>query len=45
MQSTKTEGEFETIVDRMQQQAIEAGYEECVAWCEAEAALRKAAEE
>lgn len=41
----ETEGEFETIVDRMQQQAIEAGYEECVAWCEAEAALRKAAEE
>ena len=41
----ETESEFEKIVNKMQQDAIEAGYEECVAWCKAEAARRKASEE
>ncbi len=41
----ETEEEFEAIVDTMQQNALEAGYEDCVAWCEEEAARRKASEE
>ncbi len=41
----ETESEFEQIVNKMQQDAIEAGYEECVAWCKTEAARRKASEE
>lgn len=40
-----SEKEFEQIIDKLQQNAAEAGYEECVAWCEAEAARRKASEE
>ena len=40
-----TEQEFEQIVDMMQQKAIEAGYEDCAAWCREEAARRKASEE
>lgn len=41
----ETEEEFEAQVDKMQQQALECGYEECVLWCENEALLRKASEE
>lgn len=41
----ESEAEFEKIVDEMQMSATEAGYEECVAWCEAEAAKRKALED
>lgn len=41
----ETESEFEQIIDKMQQDAGEAGYEDCVVWCEEEAARRKASEE
>lgn len=41
----ETEEEFWTIIADMQQKANEAGYEDCVAWCENEAQLRKASEE
>ena len=41
----ESEEEFQRIVKKMQKDAIEAGYEECVAWCKKEAKLRKASEE
>ena len=37
--------EFESIVSQMITDAYAHGYEECVEWCESEAALRKAAED
>lgn len=37
--------EFETVIAKMYRQAEEAGYAECVQWCEEEAARRKALEE
>lgn len=40
-----SEQEFESILARMYQQAEDAGYGECVLWCEEEAARRKASEE
>ncbi len=41
----KSEAEFEEIVLKMRQDASAKGYEECVQWCQKEAALRKASEE
>lgn len=41
----QTEEAFERVFADMCQQAEAAGYEECVQWCEKEAALRKALEE
>lgn len=40
-----SEQEFDSILARMYQQAEDAGYGECVLWCEEEAARRKASEE
>lgn len=37
--------EFEAVLAKMYRQAEEAGYAECVQWCEEEAARRKALEE
>ncbi len=37
----ESEDEFGQIVDGMQTQAIELGYEKCMAWCEYEAMRRK----
>ncbi len=41
----KTDAEFDTIVAELQSKAKEYGYDECIAWCMNEAALRKAAED
>jgi len=41
----ETEEEFWQIVEEMCRKADECGYADCVAWCEAEAAARKASEE
>lgn len=40
----KDDSEFESIVAKMRADADSYGYQECVEWCENEAALRKAAE-
>ncbi len=40
-----TDAEFDEIVSQMVTDAYAHGYEECVAWCEEEAKLRKAAED
>ncbi len=40
-----TDEEFNTILNNMIGQAKAHGYDECVKWCESEAALRKAAED
>lgn len=40
-----SEEEFNQIVNKMCEDAIAAGYEECVQWCQNEAALRKALEQ
>lgn len=41
----ESEEEFEQIVQKMRQEAVEKGYEECAEWCRNEAALRKASEQ
>lgn len=41
----ETEAEFEEILEKMYRQAEDAGYGDCVRWCEKEAARRKALEE
>lgn len=41
----ESEEEFEKILSAMYQQAEEAGYADCVLWCEKEAARRKSLEE
>lgn len=41
----ETEGKFEEMVAQMRQSAVQAGYEDCAAWCQDEAAMRKASEE
>ncbi len=41
----ESEEEFWQIVEQMQQTAEESGYADCVAWCETEAAARRASEE
>jgi putative aldouronate transport system substrate-binding protein len=41
----KTDAEFDTIVAELQSKAKEYGYDDCIAWCMNEAALRKAAED
>ncbi|MDE7321296.1 MAG: extracellular solute-binding protein [Lachnospiraceae bacterium] len=40
----KDDSEFESIVAKMRADADSYGYQECIEWCENEAALRKAAE-
>lgn len=40
----KDDSEFESIVAKMRTDADSYGYQECIEWCENEAALRKAAE-
>lgn len=40
----KDDSEFDTIVAKMRADADSYGYQECIEWCENEAALRKAAE-
>lgn len=40
----KDDSEFESIVAKMRTDADNYGYQECIEWCENEAALRKAAE-
>lgn len=40
----KSDDEFDTIWTQMQADADSYGYQECIEWCENEAALRKAAE-
>lgn len=41
----ETPEEYQAIVEKMKQDAYAAGYQDCVTWCENEAALRKATEE
>ena len=41
----ESEEEFERILSKMYQQAEEAGYADCIQWCEQEAACRKSLEE
>lgn len=41
----ESEEEFNQIVEKMRQDAIAVGYEECTQWCESEAALRKTSEQ
>ncbi len=40
----KDDSEFESVVTKMRADADSYGYQECIEWCENEAALRKAAE-
>ena len=40
-----SDDEFEKIFSDMVAQAKEYGYDDCVAWCDSEAALRAAAED
>lgn len=40
----KDDSEFESVVAKMRADADSYGYQECIEWCENEAALRKAAE-
>ena len=41
----ESEEDFAAIVEEMTTQAKEYGYDECVEWCESEAAIRAAAED
>lgn len=40
----KDDSEFESVVAKMRADADSYGYQECIEWCESEAALRRAAE-
>lgn len=41
----ESEAEFEQVITRMQEEAVQLGYEKCTAWCEYEAMRREKSED